>query len=132
MIEKKRSAEFTGMLLMIIFGLLIVFHLLVISGVIPYDIVWAGKIQSRTELLRMETVSLILLGLSTAIVALKTGLININIPQLVIDVGMWVLLALFVLNTIGNFLAESPIEKYGFSILTIIISYLIFKLAVRN
>ena len=132
MIEKKRSVEFIGLLLMMIFGVLIVFHLLVISGVIPYDIVWAGKIQSPTELLRMETVSLILLGLSTAMVALKIRLININIPQLVIDVGMWVLLALFVLNTIGNFLAESPVEKYGFSILTIIISYLLFKLAVRN
>lgn len=132
MIEKKRSVEFIGLLLMMIFGVLIVFHLLVISGVIPYDIVWAGKIQSRTELLRMETVSLILLGLSTAMVALKIRLININIPQLVIDVGMWVLLALFVLNTIGNFLAQSLVEKYGFSILTIIISYLLFKLTVRN
>ena len=37
---------------------LLVFHFLIITGYIPYDQVWAGRLQSRTEMLYFEGISI--------------------------------------------------------------------------
>ena len=69
--ESLFNPNLAGNTLLIILGLLIVFHLLVIAGIIPYGIVWVGKINNRTQLLRMESISLVVLVLAILLVASK-------------------------------------------------------------
>ena len=124
------NPNLAGNTLLIILGLLIVFHLLVMAGIVPYDIVWAGKINNRNQLLRMESISLVVLALAILMVALRMGYLTfINYPG-VINGGMWVLFAFFLLNTFGNLTAKSPIEKYGFGTLTLLMSLCFLALAI--
>ena len=128
--ESLFNPNLAGNTLLIILGLLIVFHLLVIAGIIPYGIVWVGKINNRTQLLRMESISLVVLVLAILLVASKMGYLTfLNNPS-VINGGMWVLFAFFLLNTLGNLTAKSPIEKYGFGTLTLLMSLCYLVLAI--
>ena len=124
------SISLAGNALLIIFGLLLIFHLLVLFGVIPYNIVWAGKIKNRKDLVIMESISLFVLCIATIMVALKMEYLNFLHSPTIINVGMWILFAFFSLNTIGNMTAKNPIEKYGFGLLTIIMALLFLRLAI--
>jgi hypothetical protein len=121
---------FAGNTLLILFGLLFIFHILIMFKVIPYGIVWAGKIKNRNELIKMESISILVLIIASTIVALKMGyLIFIKNPT-IINIGLWVLVAFFTLNTIGNMTAKNPIEKYGFGFLTLLMVLLLLRLAI--
>lgn len=119
-----------GNILLVLFGMLFVFHLLVLTGVIPYNIVWAGKIANKTDLIKMETISLVVLILASLVITLRMEYLRLGISPLIIRIGIWILFVFFVLNTLGNLTAVSPIEKYGFGLLTILISILLLKLAI--
>jgi hypothetical protein len=120
--ESLFNPNLVGNILLTLLGLLVAFHLLVIAGVIPYSVVWAGKINSRTQLLRMESISLVVLVLAILLVALRMEYLTFLSYPAVINGGMWVLFVLFLLNTLGNLTAKSPIEKYGFGTLTLLMS----------
>jgi hypothetical protein len=124
------NISFAGKALLLILGLLFIFHLLVLFGVIPYDIVWAGKITNRKQLFIMEVLSLLILVMAAMIVSLKMGYLNILQNSAIANIGMWVLFALFALNTIGNLTAKAPIEKYGFGLLTAVMALLSLRLAI--
>ncbi|MEM8969802.1 MAG: hypothetical protein AAGE93_25520 [Bacteroidota bacterium] len=128
--ESLLNPNLAGNILLILLALLVVFHLLVIAGIIPYNIVWAGKINNRTQLLQMESISLVVLALAIFLVALRMEYLTfLNYPS-VINGGMWVLFAFFLLNTLGNLTAKSPIEKYGFGTLTLLMSLCCLVLAI--
>ncbi len=126
------SYKSAGNTLLFIFGLLFIFHLLILFHVLPYDIVWAGKINDREQLVKFESVSIIILMLSTVIVAQKLGYLNFAIKPKVTQIGIWILFAFFTLNTIGNSFAKNPIEKYGFGFLTFVMMLLILRIAIAT
>lgn len=122
--------HFAAKTLLLLFALLVVFHLFVLLGIVPHDIVWAGRIQSRAELIRMESISILILGIVAAIVAHKAGYLSIIKHPTVISVGMWLVVALFILNTLGNLTAVNPIEKYGFGLLTLVMAMLSLRITI--
>ncbi|MDF1695781.1 MAG: hypothetical protein P1U56_08125 [Saprospiraceae bacterium] len=126
------SETLAGNGLLIIFGFLFLFHLLVLVGVIPYSIVWAGKIKDRIEMIQLESVSLFILAMATMTVLLKMRYVDFDFDPKIIKVGMWVFFVFFMLNTIGNLTAINPIEKYGFGLLTLVMALLSFRLAITS
>ena len=127
-----KNTLFAGNSLLIIFGLLFIFHCLVLFGLIPYDIVWAGKIKNHNELVKMESISLLVLIVFSTVVVLKMRYLKYTVKPIIINVGMWVLVAFFALNTLGNLTAINPIEKYGFGLLTVVITLLALRLALKK
>ncbi len=123
------SVNFAGHALLLIFGLLFIFHGLVLAGIIPYHIVWAGKIKDRRQLWQMESISLLVLVLVAMIVSLKMGYLNFFQHATTLTAGIWVVFVFFVLNTLGNLTAKNPVEKYFFGSLTLIIALLALRMA---
>ncbi|GAB5555084.1 MAG: hypothetical protein Sapg2KO_46750 [Saprospiraceae bacterium] len=119
------QVKFAGPALLIISSLLVIFHILVLSGIIPFDIVWAGKIKTYNDLVKLESTSLFILSLFITLIALKIKLIHFNLHPTIIKYGMWFYFTFFILNTVGNLSAKHPIEKYGFGFLTLLIALLI-------
>jgi len=115
--------------LKIILGLLtavIVFHLLIITGIIPYKIVWAGKLKSVSEMYVFEIVSILINIFLLTILLLKGDIIKHTINDKIITGILWFFVLVFALNTIGNLLAETLFEKVVFTPLTLISSLLIW------
>ena len=128
--EGSISIYLTGNLLLLIFAFLFLFHMLVFIGFIPHGIVWAGRIKSKSDLIKLESVSLIILFVSIIIVGMKLEYFDIGLSSIYKNIGLWILFTLFLLNTLGNITSKNKFEKYTFGTLTIIITFLVFQMAI--
>ena len=102
----------------------VIFHLSVMAKIIPYGIIWGGRLKSEQEMYVFETISVFInLFLGFALL-MKAGYIKSYLRQNIINIILWIFLVLFILNTIGNFFAKTNFEKL-FAVVTIIFAILI-------
>jgi len=125
-IISQTTAAYSLLVLLFALGL---FHLLILTGVIPHSIIWAGKIKSRKQLIRLELFSIFILLIAGLIVVLNTDLIELATPVSGLKIANWALFGFFVLNTLGNLTAKTKFEKFGFGSLTLIMAFLALALA---
>lgn len=109
-----------------IFSLAMVFHVLVLTGVVPYRQVWGGRLKTREEMLAFESVSLLLNALFLAVLLAKANLLNVRLPRRFVNATLWVMVVLFALNTVGNLFAAQPLERYIATPITLALSVLCF------
>ncbi len=115
----KRTAETT---LAIFFSLIIIFHLLVITSVIPSDIVWGSRLSSQDQLILFESISIVLNVVFLIVIFIRMGVLKMNISKKLINGFLWAMMVLFLLNTLGNLASESSFEKLAFTPVTLILS----------
>jgi len=115
-----------GMLTLL--GIALVFHLLVLFQIIPYQIVWGGRLQSVGDMQRFEIVSILVNSLIILVILLKSGYIKHSIPMKIINGLMWVIVGLFALNTVGNLFAQTSTEMIVFTPMTLISAILCFRI----
>ena len=72
--KKIISVKLAGNLLLIFLGLLLVFHILVLSGILPASVIWGGQANSN-NLVVLESIALVVTVLFLIIVAAKLGYI---------------------------------------------------------
>jgi hypothetical protein len=95
----------------------------------PIKLLWGGKIKTIDELLKFEIISLVVSIFCLIIVLVRSqSLISIFIDFS--RVTLWLLFFLFILNTIGNLIAESIFEKF-FALVTLILSILCLRMALE-
>lgn len=121
------NVAITGIL--IIVSLTILFHLLVIGGLISPEIVWGGNITSQSNLWLMESVSIIINLVMLLFVLAYAGMLKIKLVPAVFKVGFWVMFLLFALNTLGNLAARHSLETYIFTPLTFLLALFCFRIA---
>ena len=99
-------------------ALVLLFHILVIIEVIPYSIVWGGRLESKQAFYKFELVSIVINLLMLLIFLFKSGKLKspINDTFLRILIGLQALL--FLLNMLGNLVAVSIWERVIFAPLT--------------
>jgi len=107
-------------------SLVLVFHLAVITQLIPYTIVWAGKLRTVNEMYVFEAVSIAINIFIITVLLLKGYYIKHGIWNTVLNIMLWLFLALFALNTVGNLMAETLFEKLVFTPLTLLAALLIW------
>ncbi len=114
--------------MLIIFAVFVVFHVFVIAGMVPGEIVWGGRADGR--LLQFELVSISLLLIFAAVVALR-GRVRQKTPWLLTTIALWIMALLFALNTVGNLLAETTTETLLFTPVTLLLTLGAFRLAIE-
>jgi hypothetical protein len=109
----------------------ILFHILILLKIIPYEITWGGKLKTDQEMYLFETFS-ILVNLFFIFVLLQKGVfIKPFLGKKTVSIILWIFLAIFVLNTIGNLFAKTTFEK-GITILTLINAILLWVIQSPN
>ncbi len=111
-------------LMFVLLGVLLTFHAMVLNGVIPYDIVWAGKLKSYDEMIRFETVSILINSLMLFVFVVKYRLLRSGRSNKIIDIIIWIFALLFLLNTAGNLFSKSTLELVLGTALTLVSSVL--------
>lgn len=99
---------------------LLIIHSLVLARLLPFTIVWGGSLQSAQEMYPKQSLAL---GMTVLFlwVALESTLSWPGwLPAEAIPWLLWLMVGLFSLSTLGNILSKSPIEKYLFSFLSIL------------
>lgn len=105
----------------------VLFHISILMKIVPYEITWGGKLKTDEEMYVFEIFS-ILVNLFFIFVLLQKGVfIKPFLGKKTVTIILWIFLAIFVLNTIGNLFAKTTFEK-GFTILTLVNSILLWKI----
>ena len=124
-----RAASITALAIL---GAVVLFHVLVVSGIVPKTIVWGGRISDPAQVVRAEIGSIMILLATAAIVAMRWRSLAQGAPNVVAAVGTWVLVGLFALNTVGNLFAKTLFERAVFTPLTLLLALLMLRLALER
>lgn len=131
--KKLISARLAGNILLVALGLLALFHILVLLGVIPADIVWGGMVQGvPSNLITLEIISLLVTILFIAIIAAKTGYVQAGRLSSAVNIGVWLIFAYLLLNTLGNLASGVSFEKLIFAPITILLALCALRLALEK
>jgi hypothetical protein len=114
-----------------ILGLVILFHIGVLTGIVPNDIVWGGKIPIE-QVPIFEVISILLNAVFILLIAIKAKYIKAAKLAGFARVAIWVLFAVFILNTIGNTQAEQDFEKFVFTPMTAVLALLMYRIAIEK
>lgn len=127
------SAKLAGNLLISALGLLAVFHILVLLGLIPADIVWGGMIQDgQSNLVMLEVIALAVTLLFMLIIAAKVGYVRSGKLAGAVNIGVWLILVFLLLNTLGNFASGVSFENLIAAPVTILLALCAFRLAIAK
>ena len=109
-----------------ILGIVLIFHTLILTELIPYDKVWAGKLNSVEEMRSFETISILLNAFMLIVLYLKYRKLGQGTSSKVIDILIWIFAGFFVLNTLGNLFSKSMVELILGTLLTLTSAILCF------
>ncbi|MCB0699180.1 MAG: hypothetical protein H6551_09835 [Chitinophagales bacterium] len=107
------------------------YHLLIIAQVVPFDAIWGGRLTNEEEMYRFEMVSIILNIVILMVIAIKGGYIRRIKPNRTIRVLLWLLVVLYIFNTIGNILSTNILEAAIFTPITLISALLCWRMAIE-
>ncbi len=124
------TPRFAGIGVIGILSVTLVFHFMVLSGLIPFDITWGGRLENRQQMLVFESLSILITVAILSLVAVRLGYLKWQIPPVVVTSVFWILTGIFILNTLGNLLANNSFENILGSLLTAILAVFCWKLAV--
>ena len=80
-------------------------------------------------MIRFEIVSIGINLVMLVIVANKSGYLNWGKSKLWVRIGLWIMVVLFSINTLGNLVAINIWEKIIFTPLTLLLAIFSFRLA---
>jgi len=118
--------------LILLLSLVIVFHILVISGIIPFEIVWGGRLTDSSELPVYESISIGLNLLMLFMVLSKAGYSRISMKENTYRIFFGLMCLLFLVNTIGNIFSKNDLERMLFTPFTLILTILFLRLTITN
>jgi hypothetical protein len=114
--------------LSVLLSVVILFHILVMAGVIPFTYIWGGKLTSKEEMLTFESVSVLINLFIITVILLKGNFIPNQLPVKWLNAIIWFFVIVFSLNTIGNLFAETSLEMIVGGALTFISALLCYRI----
>ncbi len=117
---------FLGLLVIII-----LFHICIISKIIPYNIAWGGRLQNDTEMYIFETISILINVFLSWVLLMKGNFVKYKFPNRAIIIILWIFFTIFILNTFGNIFAKTIFEKF-FAIITGIFAFLLWNIIMQK
>lgn len=116
---------------LMLFGAIILYHILILLQIIPFELTWGGRLQNEAAMYRYEAVSISLNLVFFLVVLHKSRLVKRCQKSKFINILLYLLAGLFALNTIGNLLALNSLETYIFTPVTFVLTIFCWRLAVE-
>lgn len=128
---KKIRFHLAAKLALALLTTLTLFHVMVVIGVIPYNIVWGGRLKDHDQMLALESMSISINLFLMLIIAVRANYLKTTAPALVLKTFLWLFAALFAFNTLGNLMSSNVLEAIIFTPVTIVLSLLCIRLAIE-
>jgi hypothetical protein len=112
-----------------ILSMFVILHSLILLRIVPYEVVWGGRLKNVSEMISFETVAILISLLMLTVAAVAGGYVKTKLNPTVLKVALWLMAAVFILNTFGNLFSTSRFEQMVFAPLTLLLSALCLKLA---
>ena len=127
------SVKLAGNTFLLISGMLALFHILVLTKILPSDIVWGGQFaDSETNMLVIEIVSLIATLIFMFVVALKIGYFKSIRFGRRGGLSVWLIFAYLIMNTAGNLTSGWSTENLIFAPISLLLAFCALRIAVEK
>ncbi|MFC4323119.1 hypothetical protein [Litchfieldia salsa] len=126
--QKLISVKSASNIILTINILALFMHAMILLEILPYHFVWGGRVNSKADLLTLETISIVIQTIFIIIIAIKAGYLFKGRFGRTVNVCIWVMFGIMVLNTIGNLLSISSLETMLMTPLTTLLAILLFRL----
>lgn len=117
------------MLSLIVIELL--FHLSIMTSIIPYDYVWSGRLKSASGMYFSELISIAVNLFLGFILLMKGRYTRPRFTRKSIDRWLWAFIVFFILNTFVNIFSTTRLEQF-FAVVTLLFVWMIFKVLNSN
>ncbi len=107
-------------------------HILILLKIMPHHFTWGGQLKSERDVIIFESISIVIQILFIIIIAAKAGYIFKGKFQRTVNVSIWILFGIMVLNTIGNLVSISSLETIVMTPITSVLALLVFRLAIEK
>lgn len=121
-IQSQEIKKNIGRILIALFAAIFVFHFLVLIGVIPYTIVWGGRLENLQQMYGFEAVSILLNSFFLLVILMERGYIQSYFSDSLLKWILWGMIVLFFLNTLGNLNSLNRLESIIFTPITFLIA----------
>lgn len=112
--------------------LAILMHILILLKILPYNFVWGGRLKSESDMVIFESLSIVVQIIFILMIAVKAGYVFKGKFKRTVNVGIWVLFSLMVLNTLGNLVSNSGLETIVMTPITSVLALLLFRLGIEK
>lgn len=129
---EKISLKLATNIILILLLANLIFQTLVMIGVVPFDMVWGGRLESKEEMARTVPIGMLVMVLIGLIVALKAAYIKNGISDKILNALLWLCGLLFILNTLGNIASTSSLEALIFTPMSILLAVMVFVLSTKR
>jgi hypothetical protein len=131
--KKLISVKLAGNLLLISLGLLAIFDILILFNVVPSNIVWGGQIKDQAaNLLLLELIALVVTFIFAIVIAAKMDYIKAGRFTKAVNIGVWIIFAYLILNTVGNLVSAVSFENLIFAPITLVLAFCALRLAIEK
>ena len=131
--KKLISVKLAGNLLLISLGLLVIFDILILLNVLPSNIVWGGQIKDpAANLSVLELIALVVTFIFAIVIAAKMDYIKAGGFKKAVNIGVWIIFAYLILNTLGNIASGVSFENLIFAPITLALAFCAFRLAIEK
>lgn len=128
--DRMRTSIYIRLMLLLL-SLVTVFHLCIVVKLVPYEIVWGGRLKNDSEMYVFEAISIVINLFLISVLLIKGSYLKVQVKGKVINTVLWIFFFIFILNTIGNIMAKTTFEKL-FAILTLISAVLIWNILMKK
>lgn len=116
-------------LLFILFGLITIFHFLIIFQFIPYEMTWGGNLKTLEEMYVFEGISILINTIMMYVVFIKRTFIISNTTNKIINRIILAIAVIFLINTLGNLTTKNILKFAIATPMTLILSILCLRLS---
>ncbi|MCS4435367.1 hypothetical protein [Aquiflexum gelatinilyticum] len=127
--KKFLTQNFAANGILLITSATLVFHFLILFGIIPFENTWGGRLENREQMIVFESISILITILVIIAVGIRIGYLNWDVKHKLLSVFFYILSLVFGLNTLGNIFADNDFEKYFATPLTLILAIFCLRLA---
>ncbi|PJZ53033.1 hypothetical protein [Leptospira adleri] len=121
-VQNQEIKKNIGRILIALFSAIFCFHFLILIGVIPYTIVWGGRLENLQQMYGFEAVSILLNSFFLFVILMERRCIRRYFSNSVLKVILWGMVVLFFLNTLGNLNSLNQLESIVFTPITFLIA----------
>ncbi len=108
-------------------------HVLVLVGVVSANNVWGGQAAASPETVQtLELIALVVTALFAAIVAARLDYLKPGRFRNVARIGVWLIFAYLLLNTLGNVASAVSAENLIFAPVTLLLAGCALRLALEK
>ena len=113
-------------------SLVLLVHFIIVLKLIPYNLVWGGRLKNDKEMYRFQISSILINSLFVFVILVQANFILIDVPKKIITYALWFMTGLFLVNTLGNILSKNKLEQRLFTPITLLLAIFSLTLALAN